>query len=223
MLQTGHIDGRASTIDWLTDSLEMEPKMPVLIGEVGYEGMLESNREEFQRFFFWSSMLSGAMGFTYGANGIWQINRRGKPFGPSPHGNDWGDLPWDDAYLLPGSTQVAMGKNLLERYPWWEFERIQNGWSRTTPGRIVLSRMLRAYPGRSVWSTYRSHGVVMCDCGIWRLALNTAVISSIRNRAQKATGATLRRMLMATSRYNVLRYGGIGFWCWSVADSVLRR
>ena len=122
MLQTGHIDGRASTIDWLTDSLEMEPKMPVLIGEVGYEGMLESNREEFQRFFFWSSMLSGAMGFTYGANGIWQINRRGKPFGPSPHGNDWGDLPWDDAYLLPGSTQVAMGKNLLERYPWWEFE-----------------------------------------------------------------------------------------------------
>jgi hypothetical protein len=122
MLQTGHMDGRANTVDSLTESLELEPKMPVLIAEVGYEGILESNREEFQRFFFWSSMLSGAMGFTYGANGIWQINQCGQPFGPSPHGNEWGDLPWEDAYLLPGSGQVGLGKRLLQRYPWWAFE-----------------------------------------------------------------------------------------------------
>ena len=122
MLQTGHLDGRANTVDSLDASLALEPKLPVLTAEVGYEGILESNREEFQRFFFWSSMLSGAMGFTYGANGIWQINRRGKPFGPSPHGNEWGDLPWEDACLLPGSQQVGLGKRLLQRYRWWEFE-----------------------------------------------------------------------------------------------------
>ena len=67
-------------------------------------------------------MLSGAMGHTYGANGIWQVNTREKPFGPSPHGTAWGNLPWQDAYRLPGSAQLGMAKRLLERYPWWQFE-----------------------------------------------------------------------------------------------------
>ena len=41
-------------------------------GEVCYEGILEHSREELQRRLFWACMLSGAMGHTYGANGIWQ-------------------------------------------------------------------------------------------------------------------------------------------------------
>jgi len=43
---------------------------------------------------FWSCMLSGACGHTYGANGIWQVNTREKPYGPSPHGMAWGHTPW---------------------------------------------------------------------------------------------------------------------------------
>ena len=51
---------------------------------------------------FWTCVLNGACGHTYGANGIWQVNTRAKPYGPSPHGMAWGDTPWEDAYLLPG-------------------------------------------------------------------------------------------------------------------------
>ncbi len=71
---------------------------------------------------FWSCMLLGTAGHTYGANGVWQVNTREKPFGRSPHGMSWGDTPWEDAYQLPGSSDVALGKRLLSRCEWWRFE-----------------------------------------------------------------------------------------------------
>jgi hypothetical protein len=125
MLQTGH-SGRASipnTVKTLTESLKLSPTMPVLVGEVTYEGIGEDSRQEVQRFMFWSCMLSGAAGHTYGANGIWQLDRPDQPFGPSPHGQSWGgDVPWTEAYQLPGSRHVGLGKELLLRYPWWRLE-----------------------------------------------------------------------------------------------------
>jgi hypothetical protein len=123
-LQTGHSAFRtlADTVDMLEQSLDEKPKMPVLVSEVNYEGIKGSNREEIQRFLFWSCMLSGAGGHTYGANGIWQVNSREAPYGPSPRGTSWGHMPWEDAYRLPGSAQLGLGKRLLERYPWWLFE-----------------------------------------------------------------------------------------------------
>jgi hypothetical protein len=124
MLQTGHsgYPTLANTVDILTGALAHEPKMPVLVGEVNYEGIMESSREEIQRFLFWSCLLSGAAGHTYGANGLWQVNTREKPYGLSPHGTSWGDISWEDASQLPGSGQLGLGKRLLQRYPWWQFE-----------------------------------------------------------------------------------------------------
>ena len=124
MLQTGHsgYPTLSANIDTLSDALSRDPVMPVFVSEVDYEGILESSREEIQRFLFWSSMLTGACGHTYGANGIWQVNTREKPFGPSPHGTAWGNLPWEDAYQLPGSGQLGLGKRFLERYRWHQFE-----------------------------------------------------------------------------------------------------
>jgi hypothetical protein len=71
---------------------------------------------------FWSALLSGAAGHTYGANGIWQVNTEEKPFGPSPHGSSWGNTPWTVAYRLPGSRHSAMGKRILEGHEWWRIE-----------------------------------------------------------------------------------------------------
>ncbi len=124
MLQTGHSDRESvpNTVKTVTDCLGREPRMPVLVGEVCYEGILEASRPEIQRFMFWSCILSGAAGHTYGANGIWQVNTRAKPFGPSPHGRSWGNTPWEDAYRLPGSRHIALAKRILERYEWWRFE-----------------------------------------------------------------------------------------------------
>ena len=124
MLQTGHSD-RASienTIKSVRAARGASPVMPVVNGEVCYEGILGASREEIQRFMFWACWLSGVCGFTYGANGIWQVNLPGQPYGPSPHGRSWGDTPWKEASQLPGSTHLGRSKSLLERFEWWRIE-----------------------------------------------------------------------------------------------------
>jgi hypothetical protein len=124
MLQTGHggRDSIPNTVAQVVQERERKPTMPVLVGEVNYEGLMLGNFPEIMRLAFWGSMLSGAAGHTYGANGLWQVNTRAKPYGPSPHGATWGDQPWEDAYRLPGSAHLGLAKRLLARYPWWKFE-----------------------------------------------------------------------------------------------------
>jgi len=124
MLQTGHGDRKSipNTEDKITGAQLKTPRIPVLAGEVCYEGIMEASRQEIQRFMFWTCILNGAGGHTYGANGIWQVNTRERPFGPSPHGRTWGNVPWDVAAKLPGSQHIGLGKGLLMRYAWWRFE-----------------------------------------------------------------------------------------------------
>jgi hypothetical protein len=124
MLQTGHggYESIPNTVRSIRKAVGRAPAMPSLVSEVCYEGILEGSREEIQRFMFWSSLLSGAAGHTYGANGLWQLNNPGQPFGPSPHGSSWGDIPWQDASRLPGSQQLGLAKRLLEGFAWWRLE-----------------------------------------------------------------------------------------------------
>ena len=124
MLQTGHDDRQSApnTIETINRSLAASPKMPVLVGEVCYEGIQEASRQEVERYMFWAALLSGAGGHTYGANGIWQVNTREKPYGLSPHGHSWGGPAWDIAAQLPGSGQLGLAKALLTRYSWWKLE-----------------------------------------------------------------------------------------------------
>ncbi len=104
-----HIAGRAQN----------SALQPIVHSETCYEGILGTALQDVQRFSFWSSFLSGAPGYSYGANGIWQVNQPEKPFGPSPHGMSWGDTPWPEAMRLPGSRQVGLGKQLLAERAWW--------------------------------------------------------------------------------------------------------
>jgi hypothetical protein len=124
MLQTGHADRVSfpNTVKLVTEAYSREPRMPFINSEVTFEGIGEASRQEVQRLMFWSCMLGGATGHTYGANGIWQVNNREEPYGPSPHGMAWGNVPWEDAAQLPGSSHVALGKRFLERFEWWRFE-----------------------------------------------------------------------------------------------------
>ena len=109
LLQTGHsgYDSISNTVKIITSQVVREPAKPVIDGEVNYEGFLYGNFDEVQRLAFWACMLAGAAGHTYGANGVWQVNTREKPYGPSPHGNTWGNRPWDEAMRLPGSGQLG--------------------------------------------------------------------------------------------------------------------
>jgi hypothetical protein len=118
MLQTGHGDwgAAANTVSKLTSSYSKTPTMPVLVGEVDYEGLMMANREDIQRFMFWSCLLNGAAGHTYGAGGIWQMNSE------NVRGSEYEFTPWFKAMHYPGSGELGLAKKLLEKYPWWRFE-----------------------------------------------------------------------------------------------------
>jgi hypothetical protein len=124
MLQTGHSghDSIPRTVAAMKAAYNRTPRMPVLNAEVNYEGIKGGCYDDVQRVAFWTCMLQGAAGHTYGANGIWQVNGCEVPYGPSPHGNNWGNRPWEEAMRLPGSTHLGRAKRLLELYPWWQFE-----------------------------------------------------------------------------------------------------
>ncbi|HLX64889.1 MAG TPA: DUF4038 domain-containing protein [Planctomycetota bacterium] len=123
MLQTPHgqREALAPTLRAAQHAYNLTPAMPVLNGEASYEMLMDKTPAEFTRAMFWICMMSGAAGHTYGANGIWQCNRREQPHGKSPHGGSYGVIAWDDAMRLPGSSQVAAGKRFFSNYAWQDF------------------------------------------------------------------------------------------------------
>lgn len=116
LLQTGHWERTSFqlSIDTLCGQLAVSPARPVLNSEVCYEGIAGSNWPDTQRFLFWSHMLSGAAGHTYGAQGLWAMNdgtyvgRMGR----------WGSATWMEAAELPGGTQLGAGRRWLLERPW---------------------------------------------------------------------------------------------------------
>ncbi|HNR36011.1 MAG TPA: DUF4038 domain-containing protein [Candidatus Hydrogenedentes bacterium] len=139
MLQTGHgdLDSVAPTAETVIAAMGRTPAMPVVNSEVNYEGILGRCWQNVQRLCFYVSALNGVAGYTYGANGIWQMSTRENPYGPSPHGRCWGNTPWRDAMLLPGGKQAAWGASFMRRFPWWEMERrpewVEPAWKRENP------------------------------------------------------------------------------------------
>ena len=119
-LQTGHngLLSLADNVEYVRAAVAREPRMPTLVSEANYEGIRGLAWEDVQRISFWSAVLNGSCGYTYGANGIWQVNRPGQPFGPSPHGRGWGDMPWQEAARLPGSAQLGAAADFLRTLPW---------------------------------------------------------------------------------------------------------
>jgi len=126
MVGGNHDERRAiaeETLALLTSACAKKPAMPVLVGETCYEGHMQQGFGDVQRHVFWMNMLSGAAGHTYSAAGIWHAGVEGD------HGNwgAWGGQPydwttWKEGMKYPGSTQLGIGKKLLEQYPWWRFE-----------------------------------------------------------------------------------------------------
>lgn len=125
MQQTGHGSPTPSHATRATEGWRIRPAMPVISAESRYEA-LEITPEVTTadaRQAFWAHMLnSGCAGHTYGANGVWQVNRKDDPFGNSPSGSNWGVTPWRQAMQLPGSSQLAKAKALLLTLPWQRLE-----------------------------------------------------------------------------------------------------
>jgi len=124
LIQAGHhgYESVSNCIRLIRQERDKKPLMPLIVGEVNYEGIQKDIHASVVRLTFWSAILSGAKGFSYGANGIWQVNTKRNPFGASPHGTTWGNTPWEEAYLYQGATQIGYAKKLLEEYEWWLLE-----------------------------------------------------------------------------------------------------
>lgn len=119
LLQTGHQGHETlrTALDQVHNALEHEPTKPVINGEPSYEGIAGSSWQDLQRFLFWSHLLSGTAGHSYGAHGVWGFNT------PSVPGLYSGLAPeWREAAGLPGARQLGIGRRLLLSLPWHEFE-----------------------------------------------------------------------------------------------------
>jgi len=122
MHQSGHGSPPSDQSALAIEGWNTQPVMPVMSGEARYEA-LEIPKPlpaSAPRQAFWAHTLNcGFSGHTYGANGIWQVNEKGKPYGKSPGGNNWGTTPWEDAMNLPGSSQLGYAKKLIVSLPGW--------------------------------------------------------------------------------------------------------
>ncbi len=120
MLQTGHGDWDAArgAVPKLKAAYARTPVMPAMIGEYCYEGHMQTAFQDVQRYVFWTTLLSGSAGHTYGAAGIWHASVEGDP----GIANVYDLTTWQEGMHFPGSTQLGLGKKLLEQYPWARFE-----------------------------------------------------------------------------------------------------
>ena len=120
MVAIGH-EGFATadrTLQIMRGCLGREPRRPALCGEASYERHMQTNFDDVQRHMFWSFLLSGAAGHTYGAAGIWQASVEGDP-GIDPV---YDRTTWREGMAFPGSSQLGICKALLESFPWSRFE-----------------------------------------------------------------------------------------------------
>jgi len=129
-MQTGH--SGLSTVQcgltWFAAKRQAAHRAPMVWAEGNYQWLWAEGNfdDQLQRHQFWATMLAGAAGHTYGANGIWQVNRQDKPFGPSPHGFNWGTTPWDVAMKHAASGQLGEGKRFLQSLPWTDLVPVEN-------------------------------------------------------------------------------------------------
>lgn len=113
--------GARRTLDLIQATLWKMPAKPIICGEACYEGHMQNNFQDVQRHMFWSFMLSGAAGHTYGAAGIWHAGVEGDAGHTGITGQEYDFTTWKEGMAFPGAFQVGLGKKLLEQYPWWRF------------------------------------------------------------------------------------------------------
>ena len=115
-------------------AVSTDPPRPVVNAEPPYEGILGGNWEDVQRFDYWTGMLAGLAGVTYGADGIWQMSSSDQSFANSV--SKWGSTSWQEAMHHSGSGQVGAARGLLEQIEWWTLRPVDSRRARAA-GRVA--------------------------------------------------------------------------------------
>ena len=107
------------------------PPAPAVNAEAGYDGMRIWDRERVRQE-AWTTYMSGAAGYTYGANGIWNWNDGccdEEPQAPPR---------WYDAIDLPSSNDMQRLVDFFAPLPWWNLAPTDgltdDGYVLATPG-----------------------------------------------------------------------------------------
>ncbi len=120
MYQSGH-SRTAREYQYVIESKKSETKRPIINGEARYENIMDRFWEN--KYYGWLddadvrvsaywSVISGAAGYTYGCNDIWQMYKSNR----APILNARTD--WTAAMELPGSSQMKYMKEIFEILPW---------------------------------------------------------------------------------------------------------
>lgn len=121
MQQTGHLNPTQHHANIASSGWNRSPTMPVISAESRYEALEITPRvltKDVRQAFWAHTINAGLAGHTYGANGIWQVNRKNQAFGNSPSGHNWGTLSWQEAMQLPAVKQISLAKSLITTLPW---------------------------------------------------------------------------------------------------------
>jgi hypothetical protein len=124
----GESEAFAPTVRNVRASYIDKPLMPVIDGEASYEMLMDKTPPDWPRAMFWICMLSGAAGHTYGANGIWQCNRREQPHGPvASWRHVWQNVPGTKRCIWPVRATSVLAKSSSRNTSGTASRPIQNG------------------------------------------------------------------------------------------------
>ena len=119
MFQSGHCQSSYKIYErLLLPDLALEPRKPVMDGEPRYEDIpvgFEPTNGRFAAYdvrkTLYQSMLSGACGYTYGCNNVWQMYEWG--YEPKCNARE----TWKRSLNMEGATQLVYFRRLWETYP----------------------------------------------------------------------------------------------------------
>lgn len=136
MVQSGHERPHKPNYKFNQENLALQPPKPTLDGEPCYEdhpvkGAVWEKRKEPGVLLPWfdewnvrrnayQSMLSGALGHTYGHHSIWQM------WTPEKRPLSIARTPWQDALEHPGALQMKYFRGLFEARPFWKIRMDQS-------------------------------------------------------------------------------------------------
>jgi len=121
MRQPGHAENKLELYNQLAVMWAYSPAKPMVDAETCYEnhpimtGNWQNTGRRYGQFEVrraaWWNVLSGSIGETYGAHGVWQMHKQGFPTIFAPNGYWYNDIG------LPGSSQMQHIRKLMESRP----------------------------------------------------------------------------------------------------------
>ena len=126
MSQAGHGDFDMSQTMY-AEFKEMYKGHPVLESEATYEGAASNEYTSriipaaMMRRLAYLIMQSGGCGYTYGCNGVWELQ-----WEAGVGGIGWGDMAWWDGLELPGADQLTIFRDFYESVEWHKLKPLSS-------------------------------------------------------------------------------------------------